>query len=245
MRILDHLANRYNTDTLKNHFNNASPTSMIVVDDFFPEDTAKVLSQELDSVDVTSCRKFTRNGSYMEEYNDLSTLPEAEEVVAQLHSQSFMKWLSASTGIDNLIPDPYLVGAGYSRSFRGDSLKNHVDFNWNDTLKLYRALTLIVYISEDWEEEWGGHLEFNEFQSKQTLNKILIKWNRAVIWKHHETCFHGYPTPITCPQDRSRKTLRVFYYVSNQEPQLDNPAHRSLYWFDQTSGIPVDNNSHE
>jgi hypothetical protein len=245
MRILDHLVNRYNTSTLKKYFNDAVPTSMIVVDDFFPEDTAKTLSQELDSVDAISCRKFTRNGSYMEEYNDLSMLPKAEEAIAQLHSQSFMKWLSSATGIDNLIPDPYLIGAGYSRSFRGDSLKNHVDFNWNDTLKLYRVLTLTVYISEDWEEDWGGHLEFNEFQSKRNLNKILIKWNRAVIWKHHETCFHGYPTPIACPPDCSRKTLRLFYYISNQEPLLEKPAHRSLYWFDETSGKPIDNKDHE
>lgn len=246
MRIIDHLIKQFDDSSLLNtHFNNSVPTPLLVLDDFLPIEIAKDLSSELDSVNNLECRKFNRNGSYMEEYNDLSKLPKAESVVEQLHSQSFMQWLSLVTGIQNLIPDPYLIGAGYSKSFKGDSLKNHIDFNWNDSLKLYRVLTLIVYINENWQEDWGGHLKFTDFRSGDTLNKILIKWNRAAIWKHHENCFHGYPDPITCPENEARKTLRLFYYVSNQEPSVDNPAHRSLYWFDEKTNKPIDNKDYE
>ncbi len=246
MRIVDHLTNQFSQiDLLKNQFNSTKPTSLLVLDNFLPTEIAKDLSKEIDSVDNLDCRKFNRNGSYMEEYNNLSKMPKAENVVAQLHSQSFMKWLTSITGISNLIPDPYLIGAGYSKSFRGDSLKNHVDFNWNDSLKLYRILTLILYINEDWQEDWGGHLEFTDFQNNQLLNKIFVKWNRAAIWKHHENCFHGYPEPITCPENQARKTLRLFYYISNQEPSIDTPAHRSLYWFDKMQGKPVDDKNYE
>ena len=241
MRVVDRLTKNNNIETLSGNFKNSVPAPMIVIDDFLPEDVARDLSKEIDLIDKDLCRKFTRNGSYMEECNDVSLMPKAYPIISELHSQPFMKWLNQLTGIKYLIPDPYLVGAGYSRSFKGDSLKNHVDFNWNDSLKLYRALTIVIYLSEDWDESWGGHLEFSNFDNLSNLNTILVKWNRAVIWQHHENCFHGYPKPIECPEGHSRKTLRLFYYTSNQEPSSDHLPHRSLYWIDQTTGKPTDN----
>jgi Rps23 Pro-64 3,4-dihydroxylase Tpa1-like proline 4-hydroxylase len=244
MQIINSLTTNYSVDQLNSNFKNSVPVPMLIIDNFLPNHIAKKLSLEIDSVNSDLCRKFTRNGSYMEECNDLSIMPAGQPVIDELHSQLFMKWLSKVTDIPHLIPDPYLVGAGYSRSFNGDSLKNHVDFNWNDTIKLYRKLTLIVYLSEDWEDEWGGHLEFTSF-TKEKIKKINIKWNRAVIWQHHEHCLHGYPESINCPSNHSRKTLRLFYYVSNQSPSKDQPAHRSLYWYDPELNTPTDDRLHD
>lgn len=245
MRIVDKLNEKYDVKTLNCLFREAVPAPMIVLDDFFPDDIAKNLSKEIDSIDKDLYKRFTRNGSYMEECNNLSLMPYAQDAIGQLHSQTFMNWLNRLTGISHLIPDPYLIGAGYSRSFNGDSLKNHIDFNWNDTIKLYRALTLIIYLSEDWQNEWGGNLAFSRFDDQEKINEIFIKWNRAIIWQHHENCFHGYPKPINCPDGQSRKTLRLFYYVSNQEPLADQPPHRSLYWYDLQNQKPIDDRSHE
>lgn len=244
MQIINSLTTNYSVDQLNSNFKNSEPVSMLIIDNFLPNHVAKKLSLEIDSVNSDLCRKFTRNGSYMEECNDLSIMTDAQPVIAELHSQTFMKWLSQVTGIQYLLPDPYLVGAGYSRSFRGDSLKNHVDFNWNNSIKLYRKLTLIVYLTKEWREEWGGHLEFTSFD-QQKINKIDVKWNRAVIWQHHEHCLHGYPEPIVCPDDNSRKTLRLFYYVSDQSPLEKQPAHRSLYWYDNKLNTPTDNKLHD
>ena len=159
MQIINLLTANHNIDQLNRDFKNSVPIPTLIIDNFLPNEIAKQLSLEIDSLDSDLCRKFTRNGSYMEECNDLSIMPAAHPIIAQLHSQTFMNWLSKVTGIQHLLPDPYLIGAGYSRSFNGDSLKNHVDFNWNDSIKLYRKLTLIVYLSEDWHNDWGGHLE--------------------------------------------------------------------------------------
>lgn len=241
MQISKYILQKYDPDLLRTEFQNSIPAPMIVLDNFLPEQIALTLSKELDSIEKEHCKHFSRNHSYMEECNDLDFMPEASVLIAELHSQKFLNWLNDITGIQNLIPDPYLIGAGYSRSFRGDSLKKHVDFNWNDSLKLYRALTLIVYINENWEKEWGGHLEFCGFDDS-IINVVDIKWNRAVIWKHHEHCFHGYPEPINCPQETCRKTIRLFYYTSNQEPLDSNPPHRSLYWFDENTKTPIDIN---
>lgn len=241
MKVINYLELKFNRFSYyRSKFESCSSVPLIVLDDFLPESIAFSLSNEIDSIQDHECKKFTRNGSYMQECSNLRIMKNAADVIAQLHSQLGVQWLSNVTGIKNLIPDPYLIGAGYSRSFKGDSLKNHVDFNWNNTLRLYRALTLIIYLTPNWKEEWGGNLEFTRFNNESTIESIFTKWNRAVLWKHHENCFHGYPTPIDCPNNESRKTLRLFFYVSEQNPAKDNPAHKSLYWFDDKLNQPID-----
>lgn len=242
MKVINHLESKFNKFSYyRSKFESYSTVPFIILDNFLPENVAFSLSDEIDSIQDHQCKKFTRNGSYMQECNDLRIMENAADVIAQFHSKPGVQWLSNITGIKNLIPDPYLIGAGYSRSFKGDSLKNHVDFNWNNTLKLYRAVTLIIYLTPNWKEEWKGNLEFTNFKNESIMESIFTKWNRAVLWKHHESCFHGYPTPINCPSNESRKTLRLFFYVSEQEPTIENPAHRSLYWFDNNLNQPVDN----
>jgi hypothetical protein len=74
---------------------------------------------------------FIRAGSKMVEKHDIEDCPVAVDVKNQLSSKTFLKWLGDITGHDDLIPDPYMVGAGYMRCGRGDSLKIHTDFNFN------------------------------------------------------------------------------------------------------------------
>ncbi len=67
---------------------------------------------------------FDRNGSMMYEwskYNKKDT-PFAYDLIAEFHSSEFVKFLEKVTGINGLIPDIHLHGAGYMRSGTGDSL---------------------------------------------------------------------------------------------------------------------------
>ncbi len=127
----------------------------------------------------------------------MSIAPVAENFVNQFHSQQFMKWLIEMTGIKDLIPDPYLIGAGYSKIRSGSSLKIHTDFNWNDTIKVHRMLSFIIYLNSNWKEEWGGHLQFNDFQNKNVIQRVPPLFNRAILWRHHKKGFHGFPDPLT------------------------------------------------
>jgi hypothetical protein len=79
------------------------------------------------------------------------------------------------------------------------------------------------------------------------LDHLANRYNTDTLKNHFN---NAIPTSMIVvddffPEDRSRKTLRIFYYVSNQDPRLDDSAHRSLYWFDETTGTPVDNKRHE
>ena len=239
-RLIDHLYENF-SDTAKLNLDYVKnpPYPHLVLDNFIDEETVCRLKSECDSLQWT--RKFTRNGSKMLERQDLSECDAAMQVYQQFSSKEFLTWLGTVTGHDDLIPDPYMIGAGYMRCARGDSLKLHTDFNYNDKLGLYRMLSLNIYLNNGWMEEWNGDLQFWDFERKKCVSRYFPLGGRAIIWRYHKYGFHGHPNPLQCPEDVYRDGLRIFYYVSGNAPyKLDRSPHRSLYWFDQRTGKPYD-----
>src|ERR1700722_6378124 len=89
--------------------------------------------------------------------------PTIGSVVDELNSPQFVAWISALTGIPNLMADPMLEGGGLHQSGPGGYLNVHTDFsmphfhaNW------HRRVNLILYLNEGWRQEWGGSLELWE-----------------------------------------------------------------------------------
>ena len=239
--IIQHLKDNFsNFQKLNNTFVGTAPYPMITLDNFLPHEFAMQLANECETIPDQHWTEFTRNGSFMRECKKLEYAPIAYEFVNAMHSALGMEWLTKITNIADLIPDPYLVGAGYSRSFTGDSLKLHSDFNWNNQLKLHRLLSFIIYLNPNWKEEWGGHLQFTDFNKDKVIQNVAPVFNRAIIWRYHKRGFHGYPDPLTCPQGVSRNTFRLFYYYSDAQHKDDDRPHRSLYWYDKELQEPYD-----
>ena len=223
-----------------NVFNQSKPIPMGVLDDFLPTDVALEMHKESQSIDDSHWKIFTRNGSHMMETNNMELAPVGFNTLNYLHSSSFLKLLSEYTGIPGLIPDPHLIGAGYSKSFNGDILNVHTDFNWNEQLQLHRALTLTIYLTPSWNEQWGGALNFYDSKKENIVTTVDSLFNRCLIWKYDRFGYHGYATPIQCPPNKNRTTFRVFYYTSNSTHLPDDPPHRSLYWVDEITKLPYD-----
>ena len=239
--ILNHVQNTFpNTYDLQKQYRSHPGYSLLTLDNFLPSQVVQEMSQELESIPLDHCKHFTRKGSCMYEHNKLEDTPIADAVVHALHSSPFVKWLQEVTDTIDLIPDPHLIGAGYMKSFKGDSLKIHTDFNWNEQLRLHRMLSVVIYLNEDWQEEWGGQLNFYDLERKNVLTKVPVGPGNVVIWNYNNLAFHGYPDPMTCPEGISRKGIRFFYYVSNAQHDDKHPPHRSLYWFDEKTGTPYD-----
>lgn len=234
------LTNLNNASELADQFESAKPEPMVILDDFLPVQAAENLFVESQHLPNEYWTEFTRNKSYMKECVKLNVMPEATNLVSALHSSQFITFLENISGINGLIPDPHIVGGGYSKSYAGDSLKVHTDFNWNDRLKLHRALSFIIYLTPDWDPKWGGSLDFYDRNNTQIINSVDCIFNRAVIWKYHKRGFHGYSKPLKCPENVARTTFRVFYYISKTPYDEDDRPHRSLYWYDNELNEPYD-----
>ena len=207
-------------------------------ENFIPEETAKLLYEESKTIPKKYWTSFSRAGSYMEECNDLKKAPVAQSIVNEFHSKDFLIKLEKISGIKHLLPDPYLVGAGYMKSYNGDSLKVHSDFNWNEECQTHRALSVNLYFTPDWDPKWGGNLQFWDSNKTKKLFEYSPKMGNAIIWEYHSKAFHGYPEPMTCPKDKFRVGFRLFYYVCNAIHNPLDPPHKSLYWYDKEKNKP-------
>ena len=142
--------------------------------------------------------------------------PATREFVHFLNSQPFLEFLSALTGIEGLIPDPYFVGGGFHEIRRGGFLKIHADFNKHPDLQLDRRLNLLIYLNENWEESYGGHFELWDKEMRQCVKKFLPVFNRMVIFSTTDVSYHGHPDALSCPEGRSRRSLALYYYTNGR-----------------------------
>lgn len=240
MNIVKHVKDNFpSVSQLNKQYVATPPHPTLCLDNFIPLDTVRAMKAECDSLQWD--KEFTRAGSHMVEKSDLDDCPVATDVKNQLSSASFLKWLGDITGHYDIIPDPYMVGAGYMRCARGDSLKIHTDFNFNNDLKLYRMLSLVIYLNEDWQKEWNGDLQFWDFERKGCVKKYYPEAGKMVLWRYNRLGFHGHPEPLACPKDTYRDGFRMFYYVSEHAGyKLDKTPHRSLYYYDPNTQEPYD-----
>ena len=206
------------------------------IDNFLDEKTCLKLYEECLSAPKGGWTIFTRAGSRMEEFNDLIHCPTAHQVTYDLmHSGEMLYDLEQMTGITGLLPDPHLVGAGFSIMRDGAELGPHYDFNWNDRLRLHRKLTSILYITPDWEEKWGGenitwtaNPELDD--TAEIVESISPKFNRFIISQNvKEGPVHSVGK-VKCPSIvQGRACIRFFYYISTSDYNKDDPPHRSIY----------------
>lgn len=239
---IDLIVSKYDPKDYHIDYQAALPVPWITFDDFLPADVLQGLQTEIDTIPQHVWSDFTRNGSFMRECNNFRYAPYTRMVSLYLNSGEFLQWLEALTGHQKIIGDPHLIGAGLMRCYQGNSLNLHIDFNWNEQLHLNRCLSMILYTSREWHEDWGGALEFWDFNKTQCVHRIVPRTNRLLIWDYDERLIHGHPTALTCPTDTSRDGLRMFYFKSNAVP-LTAP-HRSLYWFADDSYTAYDKREH-
>jgi hypothetical protein len=147
----------------------------------------------------------------------------------EMGSPPVLEFLQRLTGIDGLIPDPYLGGAGPHQIVRGGFLKVHADFNWHPLLKLDRRLNLIVYLNQDWLPEYGGHIELWNRDMSRCEQRVLPVFNRTIVFNTTDTSFHGHPTPLACPETMTRKSVSLYYYTNGRPDEERSAPHDTIF----------------
>jgi len=140
-------------------------------------------------------------------------------VIDEFNSLRFAGFMSKLTGIPGLIPDPSLDGGGMHQTERGGFLNMHADFTMHHHEKhWHRRVNLILYLNEGWQPEWLGELELWDRGMKQCESKIPPIYNNVAIFNTDESSFHGYPTPINFPDGTTRRSLALYYYTLENDP---------------------------
>ncbi len=201
------------TQAHKEQFRKARPYPHVYFDDFLPQETAIGLAGSfpdsrhagwLDSKDGVRTRKWVL---------PLNSFPESfRNVVDYFHSAPFLFFLERLSGVEGLQPDPSLWYAGLQRVDRGGFLRPHVDLNYHPTLRLYRCLSLNLYLSPNWKAEYGGGLRLYNKRNMDEFTQIDSLFNRCLLAEVSESNYHGYPDQLVSPPDVPRSSLTIFYY---------------------------------
>jgi Rps23 Pro-64 3,4-dihydroxylase Tpa1-like proline 4-hydroxylase len=157
--------------------------------------------------------------------------PSVKDLIRELNAEPFLRQLSVLTGIEGLIPDPYLVGGGMHQLLRGGKLAVHADFNKHTLMKLDRRLNLLVYLNEDWPDDYGGHLELWDRDMTRCEKRISPVFNRTVVFLTDDFSYHGNPDPVNCPEERGRKSVALYYYTNGRPAEELSPDgdHTTLF----------------
>src|SRR3954467_7212987 len=208
----------------------AHPYPHTVFDDFLPDGVLDAVLAEFPNpkgadwfaFDSATERKLaTKDDSIMG--------PATRRLLAELNSGTFIDFLERLTGIDGLIPDPHFAGGGLHQIEPGGHLKVHADFNRHPRTELERRLNVLIYLNRDWKDEYGGAFELWNEDMTAAVQKVMPYWNRCVVFSTTSTSYHGHPEPLTCPEDRTRKSIALYYYSKDRPAQEQNEGHNTLF----------------
>lgn len=144
-----------------------------------------------------------------------------------LNGVKVLDFLSAVTGIPDLIPDNGFMGGGVHQTNTGGHLGIHADFNIHPEKRLHRRINLLLFFCPQWQPEHGGELELWDGKHAATrgrVRSIAPLFNRAVIFSITDQAWHGAPKPWAGPTPRN--SLALYYYTK------DRPAHEKapFHW---------------
>lgn len=224
----------------KESYQHAAPFPNFYIDDFFDEKKLSEVLEEFPDMRVKPDFKFeTPNEKKLASKGEGRFGPKTKAFMHYLNSEPFLNFLAEVSGIDKLIPDPYFEGAGCHQIEPGGMLKVHADFNKNRFLGLDRRLNFLIYLNKDWDESYGGHFELWDEEMKSCEKKILPLFNRVAMFSTTSFSYHGHPTPLSCPEDRSRKSIALYYYTNGrpEEEVVDGlEDHRTIFKYRQDDG---------
>jgi len=221
-----------NFDFWKNQFKGAVPFDHVVIDNFLSQDLAKALENDFPIDKLNELYTYNNPLEHKFASNNWNLFPPTTYAFLEyLNSATVVEKMSTLCGIE-LKADFGLHGGGWHIHGDGGKLNPHLDYSIHPKLGLQRKLNLILYLSSDWKEEYGGHLglwsnDTNSNQPAKLEREVAVGFNKALIFDTTQSSWHGISRIIKAPSGNFRKSLAVYYLC---EPSVDAPSHaRALY----------------
>ena len=211
-----------NPNTIDKYFHEFTsniPFQHLVIDNLLIEESAnKILNNNFKLnkhwINYSFINNYKKSGLVDTKYMDET----CNELLEELASKEFMNQLSKITGINNILFDPGLDGGGLHQTFNGGSLNVHTDFLAHKFKKKWkRVINLIIFLNKNWHDEYNGQLELWDEKVKNKIKAVSPIFNRCIIFKTDKKSFHGHPIKLNVPQDISRKSLSVYYYIEENK----------------------------
>lgn len=208
----------------------SKPYPHVVFDNFFNPDLVDQVLAEFPKPGQISWQQFDNEQEIkLASSAEANFGPVTRLFLYHLNSITFLNFLSAVTGINNLIPDPGFDGGGLHQIVRGGKLGVHADFNRHPGSNLDRRLNLLLYLNKGWREEYGGQLQLWNREMTHCEAKVLPLFNRVMIFGTTDFTYHGHPDPLQCPEGMTRKSLALYYFSNGRPAEEVSGEHSTLF----------------
>ena len=209
----------------------------LVIDNFLDNDMALICQNEILNSNLDNWDRYNNCFEQKNTYRDKSNLPKnVNNLFNTFISENFINKLNNLTGL-KLINDNDRIFWGVHLFNDSDKLDIHVDAGRHIKTGLIKAITIGVYLSYNWSEENGGHIEFWEGDKSNIDNpkiysckdKILPIFNRCIIFENNDNSWHGAPEPCICKNNEKRIFLTLSY-LSDEKSNLFENERRKAYF---------------
>lgn len=210
---LDYLKSS-NVSEYRTKFYNNHPFPHIILDNLFSKELLDSMNKEFEEIrnydwhHVDDVRQFRR-----ESRTNQKLKPAAQTYFNLIYSGLFVEFIEKITSIKGLICDPMLLNGGLHELPPGGKVDLHLDVNQHLVSKLNSKLTLITYLSRNWDPSYGGLLQL--WDSNCGLNvEIVPYFGRTVAFLQTAHSIHGV-TPVG--QNKKRRSAIAYYYGTDEE----------------------------
>lgn len=195
-------------------YQSAEPYNYICIDDFLPPESIARVKADIAALPEPEDNYSRAQENLKSSYNP-ERLPEyTRNLFHAFNSRPFILFLEEMTGIKGLIPDPYYIGAGIHKTLNGGHLDIHADFNVHKQMRVERRLNVLIYLNDDWKEEWGGCFEIWDKEMRGKVAHFEPTKNRMVCFSTASDTFHGNPEPVNHPNGEPRQSIALYYYTA-------------------------------
>ena len=148
-----------------------------------------------------------------------------------LNNESWIKNLTELSSIENVFATK--IGntrlANYHEMRGKGYLGPHVDHSDDPDTGCPHVLNLLLYLSKDWSDEWGGSTLLFDKNGKKIIREVKYKPNRAIIFLHTPYSFHGVKEISN--NNHVRSSIYVDYYSKSNNPYKDIDLVFKNHWF--------------
>ena len=157
------------------------------------------------------------------EFNDFSKFNGTfKKLYKELNSKNFLNILEKIFNVKKLYSDKKNFYSGISVSTKNSKLNEHIDFNYNNKLKKYRYMNLILYLNRNFKKKDGGIFYYRDYKSNKK-KYIDPLFNNTVIFEKNKNIPHGFTTV-----NKKRISLNLCYYT-NQNLSLSKKKHQTCW----------------
>lgn len=148
-----------------------------------------------------------------------------------VNSHWFLDWLSALSGVADLIADPGLSNGGLHETRAGGGFDVHRDFDRHAKHGFTNEMVFITYLNKGWDPAWHGALELWDGQAKSSVIAIPPTFGSSIVMRHGPASFHGHPTPLASPAERPRRSVATYYYTNRDAAEQRAARAPTAYLF--------------